>query len=145
MRKNLLLMFFAFCMTGLFASQADLFSYNAEEVEAQFSELTRLENYIEENSSLSFNDIILSSEFANANISNELGNSMASGFTLDEMDWGGFLWGFCCGPCGVLIVYLQKDKRTNERMISSLIGWGVSVVVSLITNIATGFQYLSYY
>ena len=116
-------------------SNASLFSYNEAALENEFAELNELENYVVENA-LSLNDLVSGNSEMLSSMNLDTESSAAAGFSVDDMDWGAFLWGFCCGPCGVGIVYLQKEKRTNERMVSSLIGWGVAAVINIITYAA---------
>ncbi len=146
MKKIYVVITFAiFLFTGqIMANSANLFDYDAQALENEFTELSELENYVTENAGVTLTDIQTTQTNLLTNLNLNVESPFKPMFTIDDMDWGAFAWGFCCGACGVLIVYLQKDKRTNERMVSSLIGWGISVIVGVIANFASG-GYSSYY
>jgi hypothetical protein len=47
------------------------------------------------------------------------------------------VWGFCCGCCGVALIYFKTDKdkdQVKKAIIGCLIGVAVSVVYNLITG-----------
>ena len=64
-------------------------------------------------------------------------------FTIDDMDWGSFAWGFCCCPIGFFVVAINDDK-TQEQKTSYWIGVIAGVVLDVISSAAyraSGFSY----
>jgi hypothetical protein len=56
-----------------------------------------------------------------------------NGFSLEDMEWGSFAWGFCCWPIGIFTVLLNDDKGSNHK-ISYFIGIGTSLVISALSS-----------
>ncbi len=67
------------------------------------------------------------------------GDEGSGGFSIDQMDWGAFAWGFCCCPVGFFVVAVNKNK-SSESKISYWIGWAAGIVVN---SISTVFYYAS--
>lgn len=136
MKKTYLILFLFFTAIAIQAANSNLFSYDSEALNNEFMELYALEEFVNSNENISLSEL----QSANANIISNLNlnmeSSMATASSFDGMDWGAFFWGFCCQGCGVIIVTLQKDKRTETRLVSSIIGMGVITAISIIVNIA---------
>ena len=112
-----------------FANSADLFSYDANQVDQEMSQLQTLENFVavnpgvtltgmqqEENDLL--NDLNLTKgEFGGIG---SLGGDPALGIP-------GFLWGCILGPVGILVVYLVAEDSVETK--KALWGCIVSGVV----------------
>ncbi len=128
---------FLVSILSLSASQSDLFSYNADEVEAQFQELNKLENYVLNTHDLNYNTIITSSVCLNSESSSSIGSSS---FSFDSMDWGAFAWGFCCCPIGFFVVAIN-DEKTSDQKASYWIGVVVSAVIGAISGPSTYHYY----
>lgn len=135
MNKLFTLMLTVFLCSSVFAGNAKLFSYDADYLNDEFEELNKLEDHVKANNNISLLDLQSSNYELLSNLNLNQSSLPPSSFSIEEMDWGAFLWGFFCGGCGVLIVYLNEDKRTNERMVSSLIGCGVSAAVSAVSYV----------
>lgn len=133
MKKILLLASIALMLAGTtMAGQAELFSYNQEAVEIEMADLSALENFVTENPGVSLTDLIASENQLVANLNNA--NSFYGFDTMNEraLGIGGFWWGCCLGPVGVLVVWLVADDSSETRksilgcIISSLLGSGSS-------------------
>lgn len=121
------------------ASALDLSSFSVEsEFEtAEFVELEFLETSLNENSAqLSFDEILQKSELSNHYHFRSRFASDDSGWSIDDMDWGSFAWGFCCCPIGFFVVAISSNKDSDQKL-SYWIGVGVNVVLSAISSIAT--------
>jgi len=127
-----------FTVFSLSASQSSLFSYNADELEAQFQELNELENNIQNSHDLNYDNLIGSGVCLNNSSTSGI---ESSSFSIDDMDWGAFAWGFCCCPIGFFVVAIN-DEKTNDQKLSYWIGVGVNVALNAIS---TPFVYRSYY
>lgn len=136
MKKILLTMIACVLVSGVsFASNTDLFELNESKIQAEFSELNALETYVDMNEHVTIQNIYTenSALVAGMNLAyNPEGMMGHNRFSLEEMEWGSFAWGFCCWPIGVFTVLLNKDKGSNHK-ISYFIGWGVSAVLGAVT------------
>jgi len=136
MKKLLIIGIFSFMlMNANYASNADLFNYNKENIEARFAQLNTLENYVSTYdytlSDLKANNTFILTELHLNNI--ESSRPLGMMFEMDDMDWKSFAWGFCCWPIGIFTVLLDDDKGSDSK-ISFFIGWGVSAVLSAIST-----------
>ncbi|MFC2136950.1 hypothetical protein ACFLTE_02130 [Bacteroidota bacterium] len=125
-----LLTIFAISVFSLSASQSDLFSYNAEEVETHFQELNELENHILNTNDLNLDNLIGSAVCLNSTSTSGI---ESSSFSIDDMDWGAFAWGFCCCPIGFFVVAINDEKDSDQKL-SYWIGVGVSAVLGAISS-----------
>jgi hypothetical protein len=131
--KKLLLAFvacFVFASSS-YAINADLFKLDETKINAEFAELNELETYVSMNENVTIHNIYAENAglVAGMNLSYGSEGMMArNGFTLDDIEWGSFAWGFCCWPVGIFTVLLNDDKGTNHK-ISYFIGWGTSAVL----------------
>jgi hypothetical protein len=115
------------------AGEADLFSYDHESMAIEMAALDNLEEFVTENPSVSLSEMLASD--------NELASNMAEtnafyGFDLMNdraLGIGGFWWGCCLGPVGVVIVWLVADDPGETKksifgcIVSSLLGGGSSL------------------
>lgn len=119
-----------FAMLGL-ASQAVVtsadFQYDETSLSAEFQEVNALE------SALLANNFSLNALPESDRLTSYM-NAMATPapFSVDDMDWTSFAWGFCCWPVGFFVVAIN-DSKTSDQKLSFWIGMGVSVVVSAIS------------
>lgn len=131
MKKLLLLASVTLMLVGSsFAGNAELFLYDQEAIEAEMANLNSLENFVLENPGVNLDDMLASNNIL------VQGMSEASAFYgLNHMNEkafgiGGFLWGCCLGPAGVLIVWLVADDPGETRksivgcIINALLGGG---------------------
>lgn len=131
MKKILLSLCFA--LVGL-ASHAAVtatdFQYDEARFTTEFQEVTELENALL-SSNFSLNALPESDRLAGYM------QAMTSPvpFSIDDMDWTAFAWGFCCWPVGFFVVGINSSK-TSDQKLSFWIGMGVSVVVSAISYVA---------
>ncbi|MCK5821514.1 MAG: hypothetical protein KAH17_06495 [Bacteroidales bacterium] len=131
MKKTILLASLALLIAGSsMAGQAGLFSYNQEAIELEMSDLTSLEDFVLDNPGVSLSDMIASE---NELVSGMTHSSAFYGFDLmndKALGIGGFLWGCCLGPVGVLVVWLVADDPAETKrsiigcIVNALIGGG---------------------
>jgi len=128
MKKIILLASLALMIAGTsMAGQAGLFSYNQEAVEVEMNDLTSLENFVLENPGVSLSDMIASENELVADMAH---SSSFYGFDLmneKALGIGGFLWGCCLGPVGVLVVWLVADDPAETK--KSIIGCIVNALL----------------
>ena len=117
------------------ASNADLFSYDLSEINTELSDLEVVENVIAQNQNSTIDEInrkIINNNFLNSSFDTNYKSSLIArnAFTMDDMDWGAFAWGFCCWPVGLFVVATNKDKEQSQKK-SYFIGCGSSTIVSI--------------
>ena len=117
------------------ASNADLFSYDLSEINTDLSDLEVVENVIANNQNSTIEEInkkIIINNLLSSSFDTNYNSSLISrnAFTIDDMDWGAFAWGFCCWPIGLFVVATNKDKEQSQKK-SYFIGCGSSTIVSI--------------
>lgn len=141
--KRLINTFVVACMVVLFTtalvqaetnpetnSTASLFDFDESNMNAQLESATQLEAYLEQHPQTTSAQV------------NELGfngihqgldsRTFSAGFSMDDMEWGAFAWGFCCWPVGFFTVAIN-DETTKDEKASYWIGVVVSAVVGGLT------------
>lgn len=126
---TLLAVVFALSTTSMASATSDLFALNETELNADFNELNQVEAVVVETNA-DYNTLI-AANFPTSNLS--ASSAMATNFSISDMDWKSFAWGFCCWPIGIFTVLLS-DKKDSDSKISFFIGLGTSVVLSLISG-----------
>lgn len=113
----LLVMTFVSLSTLTFASQADLFSYNQDELNQEFAQLNDLEGYVLANQGVTIADVENNPVFGTMDLSGmKHSGPMAAMFSIDDMDWGAFAWGFFCCSIGFFVVAISDDASKDEKM-----------------------------
>ena len=110
-----------------FAQDSDLFSFDKAGIESEMKSLDNLEKFVIENPETTFSEMEregnpLVSAIADPNSFSSL-NLLAD----EPLGIGGFWWGCCLGPAGILVVYLLTEDKNETR--SSVIGCVVSSVL----------------
>jgi hypothetical protein len=111
-----------------FASKSDLFAYDKAGLQTELSDVQQLETYVLSNPGTTISQIQENPEFSPVAKSLSA-NPLSPQFSLDNMDWGAFAWGFCCWPVGFFVVILNKSKD-NDSKISYLIGVATAFVLT---------------
>lgn len=97
------------------ANNADLFSYNADQVDQELAQLQDLEDYVSANPGVTLNNLQAEDNSLIADLNLSLSN--LSGFSFSgEPPLGipSFLWGCVFGIVGVAIVYFVTDSDMDE-------------------------------
>ncbi len=121
------------------------FSYDKNELTTEFSQLDKIETYVEE-TNISYTELSNSPVFE-GNI--ELTNAIAvkPNLKFEDVDWGAFAWGFCCWPVGVFTVILKDDVDKNSKnsyfagIASRVIATSVAYVVYIGVMLGGGLAY----
>jgi len=133
MKKILLTSVFALiiAVSGVFAGNADLFSYDRDQLNDEFAELNMLENYVKINEGITLTSLINENHPLIAGIS--VGNPFAPAIPFEEPPLGipSFWWGCCIGVWGIAVVYfVTEDKEeTKQAFKGCVIGTLVGVVL----------------
>ena len=123
--KKLLL---TFCIGTFFvvfasANNANLFSYNSDEVNQELSQLQNLEDYVSANPGITLTGLQSENNGLVANLNLNLNNLSGFPFAGVEPPLGipSFLWGCVFGVVGVALVYFMTDEDKDETK-KALIG-----------------------
>ncbi len=133
MKKTLLTPVFALiiAVSGVFAGNADLFSYDRSQLDDEFAELNMLENYVKINEGITLTSLIDENHPLIAGIS--LSNPFAPAIPFDEPPLGipSFWWGCCIGVWGIAVVYfVTEDKEeTKQAFKGCVVGTLVGLVL----------------
>jgi hypothetical protein len=134
MRKLISTLFLALVAFSFsaYSSNADLFEYDRQALSTEFAELNELEAYVLYHQDVNLDDL-QSNPLIGAMDFNSMktASPMGAMFTIDDMDWGSFLWGFLCCPVGFFVVAMSGDKSSDQK-ISFWIGVAVSAVLGSI-------------
>jgi len=155
--KKFIASFFATCLlfTSVFAygypndhemiDVSEDLTFDETEFEAEFAELEALEGFLEENE-MSFEELEATQPnlVSGIDLAGHDASTSASMFTMDEMDWGSFAWGFLCCPIGFFVVGINKEKEQNQRT-SFWIGVIASSVINVISSTIIYMSYWRYY
>ncbi len=127
---------YAFIMCCLFtASYASTneFSYDKDDLAKDFEQVDKVSQFLE-TTPATYEEITSNPVFSgNVELTKHIG--LRPTFTLDDMDWGSFAWGFCCWPVGFFVVAINRDKSKEEKT-SFWIGMAVSTILGIISNVA---------
>ena len=111
-KVTLVLAILGLFLTG-FAGNAGLFSFDADKVNAELSELTVLESFVTENGG-TYADLLNTNNSLVENVSNSTFAFGATGFE-PVMGIPSFIWGFCFNVAGVAIVYFVSEDMDETK------------------------------
>jgi hypothetical protein len=142
-----------FCSVMVMASTADLFTFNADQVNNELSQLQSLENFINANPGVSFTDLKVNSNslIAGLNLNTNAMGSYSADDGEPPLGISSFLWGCCFGVVGILIVYLVAENKEETKksvkgcVVGYLTGCVVYVAVYFIYYAIYGSYFYSYY
>jgi len=103
-----------------FAEEPGLFTYDKSAVEAEMASLNDLEQYVLNNPGTTLSNML---EDGNPMATSIAGSNNFTAMNLmyeKALGIGGFWWGCCLGPAGILIVYLVAEDKAETK--SSIIG-----------------------
>ena len=103
-----------------YAGEPSLFTYDKSVLETEMASLNDLEDFVLNNPGITLSGMLakenpLASSVAGTNNFTSLNLLSEEAFGI-----GGFWWGCCLGPAGVLVVYLVSEDKAETR--SSIIG-----------------------
>ncbi|MFB0948299.1 MAG: hypothetical protein ACJAVP_003572 [Spirosomataceae bacterium] len=127
--KKLTIVFALFLTTfaALAVTPDSSFELDAATLEAEFSDLDKIESFIEKNDGVTLQE--LTAERADLLESVILMADTSTVFTTEEMPiLGGFWWGCCLGIVGLALVYFITDNDRDEVK-KALIGCVISSLV----------------
>jgi len=142
--KKLLLTLCVGALMSLFAraSNADLFTYNTDQVNQELIQLQSLEDYVSANPGITLTNLQAENNALVANL-NINGNTLG-GFGLSgEPPLGipSFVWGCVLSWVGILVVYFMTDEdkeETKKAAIGCIVGGAAYVVFWILYALVWG-------
>jgi hypothetical protein len=132
MKKTLLTSLFALiiAVSCVFAGNADLFSYDQDQLNNEFTELNMLENYVKINEGITLTSLINENHPLIAGIS--LSNPFNPAIPFGEPPLGipSFWWGCCIGVWGIAVVYFVTEDKDETKQ--ALKGCVVGTLIGLV-------------
>lgn len=110
------------------AGEADLFSYDQKALETEMADLTAIEDFVAAHPGISLSEMMAADQELVAGMTGSQAFYGLQSMTEKVLGIGGFWWGCCLGPVGVLVVWLGADDSAETR--SSIIGCVVSTLLS---------------
>jgi len=147
MMKNLFLSLLAAIVTAIMvtapslvhaASYSAVFLLDEQALDEEFAQLNVLESYVLSHEGVTASAIgtELPASLVPAGFQATNGISNVN-FSVDDMDWGSFAWGFCCWPVGLFVVVLNKNKDSDQKL-----SYFIGIVTGLVLGgISTGVYY----
>ncbi len=133
-----------FCITlsvSMAAEPAESFQYNEKDITAEFEQLNKIEQYVQNNEGTTLDELQnQNSELVkDLNISAETSSSIAA----KELPLGvpAFWWGCVLTIVGVILVYVLTDEdkdQTKKALIGCLVTAGVYVIWWVVVVVALG-------
>ncbi|TVR77039.1 MAG: hypothetical protein EA412_12180 [Chitinophagaceae bacterium] len=130
MKNFFLLMALTIISVPAFSYSADLFEFDEQTFNESFNGVSELESFLLENHGVTLSELEASgSPLLNAvDLSMDRSSLMSSAVGYQApLGIPSFLWGFCLGAVGILIVYLISESR--DETIKAL--WGCIASVAL--------------
>jgi hypothetical protein len=112
-------------------NKTDLFTLDQDKFDVAMAELNDLEVFVEANGIANYAELTAKNAALTYNLSlnADLSGFERDSFGFDDMEWGSFLWGFCCWPIGLFTVLLNDSKGRNHK-ISYFIGIGTAFLLN---------------
>lgn len=98
----------------------EIFDIDYDRIQSELTELNQLEAYVIENQSVTLSEMQAQNHILSLNISNT--PAMFPSIEGTMADIPAFLWGFCLGPIGVIVVWIIDD----DDLLMSVVGCLVS-------------------
>ncbi len=130
--KKLVSLFATLCLVLNLQAKTSDFNLDDKKVNAEFSQLNKLENYVDANANATIADAKVAEIAADVDLDTS---------TIDVMkelpaNIPAFWWGFCLGWVGLIVVYVVTDndkdqvkKALKGCIISGLVGLAVYLIV----------------
>lgn len=145
MKKILLslLLATASCFASM-AGNAEVFNLDEQEINAEFAQLSELEQFVNANEGITLSEISAANPLL-ANVGNAADILGILG-TLSDPPLGipSILWGFCFGVVGIAVVYFVSDDReeTKKAFIGCAIAGGIYIVFWVVYVLVLGNAFL---
>lgn len=126
-----------------FAGEPSLFTYNKAVVETQMTALNELEQFVLNHPGTTLSGLIAEDNLLASTVIGPGSFTSLNLLSEKALGIGGFWWGCCLGPAGVLVVYLVAEDKAETK--SSIIGCIVGSLLYGGSWIAYGVSTNAYY
>jgi cytochrome c biogenesis protein CcdA len=128
--------------TAVATEPVDEFNYEKENISAEFEQLNKIENYVQQNEGLTLE--ALKAEKSDLVDGITLSADSSSAVAADELPLGipAFWWGCVLTVLGVILVYVLTDQdkdQTKKALLGCLVTAGVYVIFWVIALATGGF------
>ncbi|EPR65932.1 hypothetical protein [Cyclobacterium qasimii] len=117
--KKLIAFIVPFLITGISFGEEikpDVLDFNSALIEAQFSELDQLEEYVLSNEGITLKEVVANSNAFDVNLdANMLNNFAVNAGDHPVAGIPSFLWGCVLGPIGIAIVHFDAEDKDQTR------------------------------
>ena len=145
--KNVVFLALALLLTHSFAwasvvpgepvPAADRFVIDEAQLETEFAGLNQLEAFMLENGTVTYAELQAQHGDLLAELGQlDAGSPLAPAFSIADMDWGAFAWGFLCCIIGFFVVAINGNKDSLAKT-SYWIGVVVSTLLGAISGLIT--------
>lgn len=112
--STIILIFISFITYQSFGSNANLFQYDANKIDQELQELNQLEKFIDDHGKATYLELQESGNNLIAHVSSTTDGMRMFGLE-PAMGIPSFLWGFCFGLVGILVVYLVTEDGDETK------------------------------
>lgn len=117
------------------------FDFEDENLEAEFEQLNKIENFVESNQGVTLDELKASNNSLVDGIT--ISNDAAASVAADELPLGvpAFWWGCVLTVLGVVLVYVLTDQdkeQTKKALFGCLVAGGIYIVYWIIVVVALG-------
>ncbi|WP_339924014.1 hypothetical protein [uncultured Cyclobacterium sp.] len=117
--KKLIAFIVPFLISGISFGEEikpDVLDFNSALIEAQFSELDQLEEYVLSNEGITLKEVVANSNAFDVNLdANMLNNFAVNAGDHPVAGIPSFLWGCVLGPIGIAIVHFDAEDKEQTR------------------------------
>lgn len=116
--KKLIAFLVPFLITGISFGEEikpDVLDFNSALIEAQFSDLDQLEEYVLSNEGITLEEVVAENKGLNVNLDADMLNNFAVNADHPVAGIPSFLWGCVLGPVGIAIVHFDAEDREQTR------------------------------
>lgn len=144
--KALLLTLIAatFSLANASANDGSLFSYDRAAVNAQMSDLNKVESYVTTHEGVTLDQLKSQNSDVVANINFNTSSASFSNLAEGPLGIPSFIWGCVLSWVGILIVYLvtQDSEETKKALYGCLVWVGIWLIWILIWVVLVGNSFL---
>lgn len=116
--KKLIAFLVPFLITGISFGEEikpDVLDFNSALIEAQFSDLDQLEDYVLSNEGITLEEVVAENKGLNVNLDADMLNKFAVNADHPVAGIPSFLWGCVLGPVGIAIVHFDAEDKEQTR------------------------------
>lgn len=139
--KKLATLFSVLCLsfTMAFAEENPALNYDAQNVNDEFAQLNKIEQYVQQNEGVTLEELKRENNNLLENISLSNESAIVAEDASNLFGIPAFWWGCVIGIIGIILVYVLTDQdkdQTKKALIGCVVGWGGAILLSFLLSIA---------